>query len=193
MHANNLETNEASPTMKLERHFVFETIPKNLKEIIDDSNRIFTGKCIKAREIEDDPESKLPVIKYTFKVTEGIRGVKTGGEITFKQWQPTINGANYEVGEKYVLFLYPDSSRGLTSPVGFSQGQFSVEQKGIIRRKEVVTNKLKNIGLSRNLKTQKKINIANKYINDYVHHCSEVGAPMRYKEFIEAVKYLAEG
>ena len=178
---------------KLERHFVFDAIPMNLKEIVDAADRIFVGKCINVEEIEDDSESKLPVIKYTMKITEGIRGVGNKETITFKQWQPTVRGASYDVGKKYILFLYPDSKRSLTSPVGFSQGQFDVEKKGIIRRKEVVHNKLNNRGLNRNLKTQKKISIDNdKYINDYVHRYSELGIPMRYQEFIKAVRYLAE-
>lgn len=186
-YANDSE-NEASK-VKLERHFVFDTIPMNLEEIVNASNRIFSGKCIKAEETND--ETNLPVVKYTFSVKENIKGVKDE-EITFKQWLPTVRDGGYEVGKKYILFLFPDSERGLTSPVGFSQGKFNVETKGIIRRKEIVINKQNNLGLARNLKTQKKISIENnKFVNDYVYRCSEQGIPMRYKEFIEAVKYLS--
>ncbi len=182
-----------SSNVKLERHFVFDTLPLNLEEIISASNRIFVGICTNVEEIEDDPESKLPVFKYTFKITESIKGLKGKEEITFKQWKPTVKSAGYEVGEKYVLFLYPDSERGLTSPVGFLQGQFDVVRKGVIRRSEVVRNKLSNKGLNRNLRTQKKIEIKdNKYVNDYLQECSELGIPMRYKEFILAVKYLVK-
>ncbi len=64
---------EGEPSVvKLERHFIFDTIPLNLEEIISASDRIFTGVCESIEEIEDDPESKLPVIKYTFKITDGI-------------------------------------------------------------------------------------------------------------------------
>ena len=54
-------------------------------------------------------------------------------------------------------------------------------------------NKLNNKGLNRNFRTQKKIEIKdNQYINDYIQECSELGIPMRYKEFISAVKYLVK-
>ncbi len=184
----NYSNNEPS-SVKIERHFVFDTIPMNLEEITHASDRIFSGKCLKAEETQD--ENNLPVVKYTFSVNENIKGVHDK-EITFKQWQPTARDGGYEVEKKYVLFLFPDSEKGLTSPVGFSQGKFLVETTGIIRRQEVVSNKLGNLGLSRNLKTQKKISIDNnQYVNDYIHRCSELGIPMRYKEFIEAVKYLS--
>lgn len=186
------EVSESS-SVKLERHFVFDTLPLNLEEITSASNRIFTGICTNVEEIEDDTESKLPVFKYTFKIIESIKGLQGKEEITFKQWKPTARSAGYEQGQKYVLFLYPNSERGLTSPVGFLQGQFNVEKKGFIRRSEVVRNKLNNKGLNRNFRTQKKIEIKdNQYINDYLQECSELGIPMRYKEFIAAVKYLVK-
>lgn len=178
----------------IERHFVFDTIPLNLEEIVSASDRIFTGRCISVEEIEKDNDSRnLPTVKFTFKVTEGIKGIGNKKEVSFKQWKPTVRNANYQIGKKYVLFLFPDSKFGLTSPVGFLQGQFEIEEKGIILKKEVVKNKTSNKGLNRNLKTQKTINITeDKYINDYLHRCSELGIPMRYKEFVKAVRYLME-
>lgn len=193
--ANELNENasEASSQPKIERHFVFDAVPLNLKEIEELSDRIFSGVCTDFEEIDNDPESKLPVIKYTFKILEGIKGVENQNEITFKQWKPTTRANGYEIGKKYVLFLYPNSERGLTSTVGVDQGYFEVEKKGLIRKNEVVHNKLGNRGLNKNLRTKQILSInQDKYINDYVHRCSELGAPMRYKEFIKAVKYLVE-
>ena len=190
-----VNANEVSESsgVKLERHFVFDTLPLNLEEITSASDRIFAGICTNVEEIEEDPESKLPVFRYTFNITEPIKGLNGKEEITFKQWKPTANGASYETGKKYVLFLYPNSERGLTSPVGFLQGQFEIQKKGFIRRSEVVRNKSNNRGLNRNLKTQKKVIInEDSYINDYVESCSELGIPMRYQEFVKAVRYLSK-
>lgn len=178
---------------KVETKLVFDVLPMNLEEIVSDSDRIFTGKCIKLKEIKKDPESKLSIIKYTFKISEGIKGVGNKKEISFKQWLPTTRESGYEIGKKYILFLYPNSEIGLTSPVGVSQGKFNIEERKFIRSKEIVKNKLHNRGLYRNLRTQKTIQIKkDKYINDYVQRCSELGIPMRYQEFIKAVKYLLE-
>lgn len=183
-------TNETEP--KLERHFIFDTIPMNLEEIIQGADRIFTGKCIDVKEIEDDPESKLPVYEYSFNVTEPLRGTKKDEIITFKQWKPTVRDAGYEIGSNYILFLHPNSDRGLTSPVGFLQGQFEVDSKGFFRRNKVVKNKTGNKGLYRNPRNKKTISLRqSQFLNDYVSRCSELGIPIRYKEFIEAVKELA--
>ena len=135
-----IETNEKP---KIERHLVFETVPVNLEEIVKTAHKIFAGRCIEIERIEDDPKSKLDVIKYTFKVTEPVKGLGNKQEkIIFKQWEPTVRGTGYEVGKKYVLFLYEESERGLTSPVGLSQGLFDVQEKGIIKKKEVVRNRI---------------------------------------------------
>lgn len=179
------------PAPKIERHLVFDTIPLNLEEITSFSGKIFSGECISSEYIENDPESNLPVVKYSFKVLDGIKDVKDGEIISFKQWDATTNKAGYLEGERYVLFLYPESELGLTSPVGFLQGKFDIEQKGFFR-KDVVINKAGNLGLSRNLKTQKKIEIEDGYLNNYLHKCSELGIPMRYKEFVQVVKKLVE-
>lgn len=194
--ANEINNEEAdSVKSKLERHFVFESIPMNLEELEKSSNRIFGGICTSKEEIESDPATGgLPVIKYTFKIIDGIKGVKGKNEITFRQWKPTVRTGGYETGKKYVLFLYPDSKRKLTSTIGVDgQGLFEIQKKGIIRKSEVVTNKLKNRGLSRNLKSQKKINIEqDKSLDEYIDRCSQLGIPINYKEFIKAVRYLTE-
>ena len=182
---------EENALPKIERHFVFETIPLNLEEITKSADRIFTGVCRDIEEIEKDDVARLPVYKYTFEVTDSIKGVKEKSKVTFKQWQPTVRGAGYEAGKKYVLFLHKESKLGLTSPVGYSQGQFEIEKKGIVRRKEVVRNKLKNRGLYRNFKTQKTVSIeGDRYLTAYLAHCSEYGSSMRYKEFVKIIRHL---
>lgn len=187
------EPNTEASKLKIERHFVFDTISLDLEEIASASDRIFAGKCIKIEEIENDSEADLPVVKYTFSITEGLKGIGEKQEISFKQWQPTVRSAGYELNKKYVLFLHPNSNLGLTSPVGFAQGQFHIKKKGFIVGKDVVINGLNNHGLTRNLKTQKKISVeGDEFINDYVNRCSELGIPIRYQEFVKAVKYLVE-
>ncbi len=187
------DDNSEASKVKIERHFVFDTVPMNLEEIAKVSDRIFAGKCTKIEEFENDKESDLPIVKYTFSISEGMKGVNNKNEIVFKQWQPTVKNGGYELNKKYVLFLHQDSDIGLTSPVGFSQGQFHIKKKGLILGKDVVINGLNNHGLAKNLKSQIAISIEdNRFINDYLSRCSELGIPIRYQEFVKAVKYLVE-
>lgn len=171
--------------------FVFDTIPANLEEITNESDRVFSGICTDIEEIKRDSKAKLPVIKYTFKITEPIKGLSKKREITFKQWKPTTREAGYEIGQKYLLFLNADSELGLTSPVGFLQGRFTVEIDENTNE-EVVVNNLGNIGLSRNLRTQKKISsTGDRELDEYISKSSERGEIIRYKEFIKTVRYFA--
>lgn len=173
-------------------NLVFDSVPLNLEEITNSANRIFTGICTSIEEIENDSESKnLSVVKFKFKVTEAIKGITSDDEITLKFWQPAAKGANYKVGEKYILFLYKDSDLGFTSPVGYLQGQFQVEKTGANRKVEFVRNKLSNKGIYRNIKTQRTINLEkDKILNDYISKSSEEGKPIRYKDFVQTVRYL---
>ncbi len=171
--------------------FIFDSIPLNLDEITDSADRVFAGVCEEIEEIEKDPISNLRVVKYTFKITEAIIGINSD-EITFTQWKPTTTDVGYVVGEKYVIFLYPNSRLGLTSPVGYMQGKFLVEKQGSNRGVELIRNKLNNIGLSKNLKTQKRISIGtDQSLNNYIQECSEAGKPIKYRDFINAVRYLS--
>ncbi len=172
-------------------NFVFDSLPLNLEEITDSADRVFAGVCETIESLEKDPASNLPVVKYTFTVSEAIKGVTTD-KITFTQWKPTAVDAGYEIGQKYVIFLYPDSRLGLTSPVGYMQGKFEVEKKGSNRGSEYIRNKLNNVGLSKNLRTRKRISIGtDQFLNDYINECSSSGKSIRYKDFIKAVKGLS--
>lgn len=134
-------------------HFVFDTLPLNLDALAETADRVFVGTCIGIKDIKKDKLAKVHVVKYTFQISEGIKGVDGKTEINFKQWKATTREAGYKIGEKYVLFLYPNSRLGLTSPVGFLQGQFNINTDSISHR-EFVINKLGNKGLYKNLKAQ---------------------------------------
>ena len=175
--------------------FISDPVPLNLEQITQFADRVFAGSPVK-REEKIDSKTNLPVIEYTFKITEVIKdrkkqiGNKT--HITFRQWQPITGDVDFNSDKKYIVFLNPDSKIGFTSPVGLWQGQFEVkEQKVNGVKTEFVKNRSSNRGLSRNLKTQKKISIEdNKALNDYIFRASESGQPIKYKEFVKSIKAL---
>ena len=171
-------------------HFVFDTVPINLEETTESADRIFTGVCTNIEVIKKDKRAKVPVVRYTFEITESIRGVDKKNKITFKQWEPTARDAGYQIGEKYVLFLHPNSILGLTSPVGLLQGQLNVEKDS--NNQESVINRVSNTGLTRNLRTQKTLYVESdyNYLYNQIEKSSEHGEQIGYKEFIQFVKYL---
>lgn len=86
-----------------------------------------------------------------FHVLKGLKGVGDGQEIRIHQFgvpeEPTVvlegekaivpmktmtsSGGSYRKGEEYLLFLYPDSVLGLTSPVGGGQGKFQIHNRSL--------------------------------------------------------------
>lgn len=104
--------------------------PVTLEEMVADSEKIFSGTCIKIEEFKKDPKAQVPSVEFTFKITEGLKGVM-GGETKFKQYnRKELIIPSYMVGEKYILFLSPPSERsGLTAPIGLQQGCVDVYKK----------------------------------------------------------------
>ncbi len=191
------ETNSSlrnpSSIIRLQNKYVFDVLPMNLEEVTDSADRIFSGTCISIEEIIDDPISHLEVVKYTFSIEDGVKGVGSQDQISFKQWKPTTKSAGFSINKKYIVFLYPDSTLGLTSPAGFQQGTFLVEKQGLNRGVTYIKNSVNNIGLYRNLRTQRTISIkTDSYLNNYISECSEQGKPIKYKEFVSAVRHLVK-
>lgn len=119
-------------------------LPLDLRQMTDQSGRVFVGRCDEVTQELD--ENGLPATYARLTVTEGIKGVETGETLLIKQFgavRPpqdvregesailpmktmTIGGGGYEAGRHYLLFLYPESTMGFTSPVGGGQGRFEV-------------------------------------------------------------------
>ena len=121
--------------------------PLRLQQMALKANRIFLGECLETQE--DLDEFGLPVTYVTFAVQQSFKG-KIGSTVTIKQYgtspredfSSVLLGAgphivsshkgiqlpSFRQGEQVILFLYPDSEWGFTSPVGMGQGKFVVTE-----------------------------------------------------------------
>jgi len=104
----------------------------NLAEMVQYSGRVFYGRCIAVKDLSETAGG-MPVRLYRFEVREGLLGVEAGEIVEVRQLRSghgamSIPGLpSYRKGEEVLLFLYPDSRFGLTSPVGLEQGLFRPE------------------------------------------------------------------
>ena len=126
----------------------------NLSEMVQASDRVFHGRCVSAREMTHS--NGLPIVEYTFLVSNGIKGTVEGERVVFRQLQASrargfgIAGLPvFRKDQDLVLFLAADSRIGLTSPTGLSQGVFSVLQDR--RGKLAIVNGFKNQNLTHDL------------------------------------------
>ncbi|MDA2926237.1 hypothetical protein MYX78_03220 [Acidobacteria bacterium AH-259-G07] len=106
----------------------------NLFEMVQLADRVFWGKCLSAVK-KSEESTLLPVMEYVFEVRRGIKGVRTGERVVFRQVQAAQRGVvgipgipHYRKGQEIWLFLHGDSRLGLTSPVGLAQGSFRLER-----------------------------------------------------------------
>lgn len=95
-----------------------------------DSGMIFAGTVLKVQQGSGSASPAIPVTRITFRVEQAFRGVRAGQVFTMTEWAGLWqNRERYHVGEKVLLFLYPKSKLGLTSPVG-AMGRFPVDSRG---------------------------------------------------------------
>jgi hypothetical protein len=91
---------------------------------------IFSG-TVKSVERLTPRANGVAVMRITFHVDQGLRGTRTGQTLVIHEWAGLWQaGESYQAGERVMLFLYPPSKLGLTSPVGGESGRFSVDPGG---------------------------------------------------------------
>ena len=106
----------------------------NLEQMTERADKIFAGRCV-GTTVTLDPELGREVTIVTFRVTRAVKG-DVGETVTVRmlgrqdaaatRGEAVAGHSRFEAGEEVVLFLYGDSSLGLTSPVGLGQGKFTV-------------------------------------------------------------------
>ncbi len=73
-------------------------------------------------------------VQLSFRVDEAIAGVETGQILTIHEWAGISTQLQNERpmhnGQHYLIFLYPISRLGLTSPVGGSLGEVALDASG---------------------------------------------------------------
>ncbi|HZQ20113.1 MAG TPA: hypothetical protein VFA90_15450 [Terriglobales bacterium] len=107
------------------------TLKPVLYPILGNSQRIFAGTVLQVLHLNPSPASTLASTSIRFRVDEAIRGVRQGQIVEIREWAGLWqSGERYRPGERVLLFLYPPSKLGLTSPVGHRAGRFPLDKNG---------------------------------------------------------------
>jgi hypothetical protein len=131
--------------------------PRNLGELVAQSETIVRGYVVSAK-VEPHPElSNLSTVVVTLRVAETLKG-DARQTLTFRQFiwdiRDRMDAARYRKGQHLLLLMNPTTRYGLTSPAGLDQGRFRISRDAAGR--EVASNGLGNAGLFRDLSTQLK-------------------------------------
>ena len=110
--------------------------PLALDEIIDTATTAFEGTCT-ANRTEREAQTNLVVTYTTFAVKDVLKGAvgstytikQIGGNMPAGELSYRVKGVpTFVVGEDYVVLLAGVSSAGFSSPIGLSQGKFTVQK-----------------------------------------------------------------
>jgi len=106
-----------------------QTAPADLDQLVQNAAVILRGEVISAA-IERHPQfSNIQTVVVTISVKRVLKG-EAPAIYTFRQFvwdmRDAADAAGYRKAGELLLFLNPNSSYGLTSPVGLDQGRFQV-------------------------------------------------------------------
>lgn len=119
---------------------------------------IFSGSVVRVERVPGKRPKDVETVAITFHIDRGFRGVRTGQLLTIREWAGLwVAQPRYRVGEKLLLFLYPPSRLGLTSPVSEVGGRYRVDtgnrvlfspaQRAWFAGSEIESNSLRSEGL----------------------------------------------
>jgi len=116
----------AFPLFAAPKTFLVQSLPP-WQRIARDSGMVFSGVVMQVKR----PTSTTGSTQIIFRVENAMRGVRRGQVVTIREWSGLWNnGERYVIGERVLLFLYPKSKLGLTSPVGGKLGRYAVDPAG---------------------------------------------------------------
>jgi len=94
---------------------------------------VFKGTVLAVTRMPPDSGNSIASVQITFRVDQGIFGVRTGQTLKMREWAGLWEaGERYRPGEQVVLFLHRPSRLGFTSPVGGGLGRFTIDRTGSV-------------------------------------------------------------
>ena len=115
--------------------FATTVLPLDLGQVIDQAATAFQGTVTENRSGRD-PQTGMLVTFTTFRVDDVLKGdvpasytiKQVGGEDAATNTRFRIHGVpSFTVGQSYVVFMAGVSQAGFSSPIGLSQGRFTIE------------------------------------------------------------------
>src|SRR5579863_58196 len=104
-----------------------------LSQLVYAAGIIFSGRVTSIGRASSASGHASSSTNVTFEVEHAMRGTSPGESLTIREWASLwTGGEHYRVGEHLLLFLYPPSKLGLTSPVAGALGRFAVDSQGRI-------------------------------------------------------------
>jgi hypothetical protein len=94
---------------------------------------VFAGTVLSGGADSAGTDRPVPSVALRFRVDRAIAGVDPGQTLTIHEWIGAwLEQTPMHRGDRFLLFLYPPSYLGLTSPIGGRRGQIRLDSAGQI-------------------------------------------------------------
>lgn len=124
---------EPAPPAVTDRRAAFLRSAAELQSLIHSAGTIFSGQVIHVGRPAHDLTTNSAATTITFRVADAFRGAVPGETLTIREWSGLwARGERYRIGERVLLFLYPSSRLGFTSPVHGAMGRFEMNSESTI-------------------------------------------------------------
>jgi cell division septation protein DedD len=103
------------------------------KQLSRAAGMVFAGTVLSTAAPPNTKDQAIPAVEVKFRVDRAIAGARQGEVLTIREWAGAWSRQReLRPGQRVLLFLYPPSRLGLTSPVGGPLGQLALSGKGEI-------------------------------------------------------------
>ena len=122
-----------------------QTLPSasvSLQQLNTSAGIVFSGTVIQIERVKDT-DARPAIVRVRFRVDEAVRGCNAGETVTLDEWAELwVPGDRYRKGQRVLIFLYPPSQTGVSSPVAGDVGTFTTGPDGLLRTTPLQANTL---------------------------------------------------
>jgi hypothetical protein len=105
----------------------------SLEKLNGSAGMVFSGTVTQI-ERATIADGKPAFVRVRFRVDQAVRGCNAGDTVTVDEWAELwIRGDRYRKGQRVLIFVYPPSQTGFSSPVAGDVGTFTIGPGGLLR------------------------------------------------------------
>src|SRR3954463_1505975 len=105
----------------------------SLEKLNRSAGTIFSGSVTQI-ERATTADGKPAFVRVRFRVDQAVRGCNVGDTISVDEWAELwVRGDRYRMGQRVLIFVYPPSQTGFSSPVAGDVGTFTIGPEGLLR------------------------------------------------------------
>jgi hypothetical protein len=156
------------------------------QQLSRDSGMIFSGTVLAIRSLHSGDQKEVPAVEVTFHVDRAIAGVRPGQVLTIREWAGAWPLHPLRKGQRVLLFLYPRSRLGLTSPVGGTLGQVELSGKNFVVAPTFVPARDNDPQLQHPLEPESRIEVSLSQLEQAIRRARAFRSPRTWRGRVAA-------